>query len=165
MIIFFLKKGAGNTLFPLLQTNQNPHLKYKAYDYSSHAIKLIQTNSSAVSVNATASVWDLTSPTLPPSLLPNSADILLLVFVLSALNPSEWNQALTNIHRVLKKGGKVCIRDYGRYDLAQLRFREKRWLGDNFYVRGDKTRVYFFDLGVFLSFLIFNFLDIDCSTL
>lgn len=34
--------GAGNTVFPLLTMNKNPHLSLRAYDYSPHAIKLVQ---------------------------------------------------------------------------------------------------------------------------
>ena len=34
--------GAGNTVFPLLAMNKNPQLSLRAYDYSPHAVKLVQ---------------------------------------------------------------------------------------------------------------------------
>ncbi|KAG1874381.1 S-adenosyl-L-methionine-dependent methyltransferase [Suillus subluteus] len=142
--------GAGNAAFPLLTANQNPNLIIRAYDYSTHAVKLVQTNalySSPPVGKIEAAVWDLSSlDTLPPGVEPGTVDIIILVFVLSALHPDEWGKAIANIHKMLKPGGLVLFRDYGRHDLTQLRFKSGRLLEDNFYIRGDKTRVYFFEL-------------------
>lgn len=82
---------------------------------------------------------------LPDGVKLGSVDIVLLVFIFSALCPDQWAATIENIWHALKPGGLVLFRDYARGDLAQVRFRKGRWLAENFYVRGDGTRVYFFD--------------------
>lgn len=139
--------GAGNTAFPLIARNQNPKLKVHACDYSKKAVDVMRSQENYNTDVMQADVWDATSDELPPGLSEGSVDVAILIFIFSALSPREWEKAVKNVARLLKPGGQVCFRDYGRGDLAQVRFRKNRYLEENFYVRGDGTRVYFFEEG------------------
>jgi tRNAThr (cytosine32-N3)-methyltransferase len=108
-----------------------------------------------------ADVWDVAGEDLPPGLSEASVDVVLMIFIFSALSPLQWRQAVCNIHRVLKPGGEVLFRDYGRGDLAQVRFKKGRYLEENFYVRGDGTRVYFFERNELIEIWEGNTLKLD----
>lgn len=145
MTLLEIGAGAGNTAFPILAQNQNPKLKVHACDFSKKAVEVMRAHEAYDTDHMQADVWDIASDELPPGLEEGSVDVALLVFIFSALSPAQWRKAVENVHRVLKPGGEVCFRDYGRGDLAQVRFRKGRYLEENFYIRGDGTRVYFFE--------------------
>ncbi|KAG0645220.1 tRNA methyltransferase [Hyphodiscus hymeniophilus] len=145
-ILLEVGAGAGNTAFPILKHNQNPQLKIHACDFSKKAVEVIRQNELYDNgVNIQADVWDVAGEDLPPGLGDESVDVVVMIFIFSALSPSQWQKAVSNIYKVLKPGGEVLFRDYGRGDLAQVRFKKGRYLEENFYIRGDGTRVYFFE--------------------
>jgi tRNAThr (cytosine32-N3)-methyltransferase len=145
-VVLEIGAGAGNTAFPVLLSNSNPKLRLHACDYSKTAVKVMRQHEAYDTSIMQADVWDVSGAELPPGVEEGSVDLVLMIFVFSALAPDEWARAVDNVHRILKPGGRVCFRDYGRGDLAQVRFKKGRYLQENFYVRGDGTRVYFFDL-------------------
>lgn len=150
-VVLEVGAGAGNTAFPVLRANENEELMVHAYDFSKKAVETMRSAEEYDEKHMRAEVWDVASvlddgaPSLPPGLEAGSVDVVILIFIFSALSPQQWATAVENVHRVLKPGGEVLFRDYGRGDLAQVRFKAGRWMEDNFYVRGDGTRVYFFE--------------------
>ncbi|CAI6784805.1 AEL_HP2_G0048870.mRNA.1.CDS.1 [Saccharomyces cerevisiae] len=144
--IFEIGCGAGNTFFPILKDNENENLRIIAADFAPRAVELVKNSEQFNPKYGHATVWDLANPdgNLPDGVEPHSVDIAVMIFVFSALAPNQWDQAMDNLHKILKPGGKIIFRDYGAYDLTQVRFKKNRILEENFYVRGDGTRVYFF---------------------
>ena len=84
--------------------------------------------------------WLKSSCSLVSQIPENTVDVASLIFVLSAIHPDNFIEALINIRSILKPDGVVVFRDYGLHDMAQIRFGRGNKLAENFYVRQDGTR-------------------------
>ncbi|KAL3500802.1 hypothetical protein ACH5RR_039895 [Cinchona calisaya] len=135
--------GAGNTIFPLVAIY--PDIFVHACDFSPRAVNLVKMHKEFTEARINAFVCDLTVDDLSEQISPSSVDVVTMIFVLSAVSPEKMPIALQNIRKVLKPGGCVLFRDYATGDLAQERFSSKEQkISENFYVRGDGTRAFYF---------------------
>ncbi|XP_056166606.1 uncharacterized protein LOC115674535 isoform X1 [Syzygium oleosum] len=142
-IILEVGCGAGNTIFPLVATY--PDVFVHACDFSPRAVNLIKMHKDFKETQISPFVCDLTIDDLNQQIPPSSVDIVTMIFVLSAVSPEKMHLVLQNIRRVLKPNGHVLFRDYATGDLAQERLTCKdQMISENFYVRGDGTRAFYF---------------------
>lgn len=134
--------GVGNAMFPL--SKLLPNLKTNAFDFAKKAVELVQKSEEFDSERMSATQWDLVKDDIPYT--KNTHDFSILIFVLSAIFPESHVSWLQKISDQLAPGGILYIRDYGKYDLAQIRFAQKKKskVHENFYVRYDNTLVYYF---------------------
>lgn len=134
--------GVGNFIFPLLEEFDN--LFFYACDFSKRAVQFVKENELYNPERCHAFQCDITCDELTNEIPADSVDVVSMIFVLSAIHPDKMVSALNNIHKVLKPGGSILFRDYGLYDHAMLRFAPGHKLSENFYVRQDGTRAYYF---------------------
>ena len=133
--------GVGNSFYPLIKNL--PNLYVNAFDFSKRAINMAKTHKLYNENRINIIPLDLVNDIIPF----NNNDYGILMFVLSAIKPENHEKVVEKISKVINKGGILYFRDYARYDMAQLRFaqRKKNKVGDNLYMRKDKTLSYFFD--------------------
>uniref|UniRef100_A0A1B6MLP3 tRNA N(3)-methylcytidine methyltransferase n=2 Tax=Graphocephala atropunctata TaxID=36148 RepID=A0A1B6MLP3_9HEMI len=134
--------GVGNFIYPLISEHLNMFIY--ACDLSSRAIELLKLNSLYSDNFVKAFQTDITTEHILEEIQKESIDIITLIFVLSAIEPSNYAKIARTLYLLLRPGGFILFRDYGLYDMTQLRFKPGHKISDNFYMRQDGTRSYFF---------------------
>lgn len=152
--------GVGNFIYPLLADGLNAI--FYACDFSPRAIECLKSNPSYDPSFINAFNCDIVTDELITKIPENSLDLVTAIFVLSAIHPDNHRTVVSNIYKVLKYGGLLLFRDYGIYDMAQLRFKPGHKIADNFYMRQDGTRSYFFSIEYFRSLMEINGF-VECS--
>jgi SAM-dependent methyltransferase len=147
--------GVGNAILPFLEDSSSPWKTIHGLDISKEAIHLLQQDARFVQCNVDTAnsgravhghVSDI-SVALPKPCR-GVADVTTLLFCLSALDPDVMAQAARQVALSLKPGGVLVVRDYGRYDEAQMKLGQSRCklVKPNFYRKHDGTKCFYFTL-------------------
>lgn len=137
--------GVGNLIFPLIADKCNDYFVY-ACDFSTRAVDFVKNNALYDPKKMKAFTCDITTQHVFSEIPPQTLDIITMIFVMSAIHPDNFQEVANTLMKLLKPGGLLLFRDYGLYDMTQLRFKPGNKIADNFYVRQDLTRTYFFSL-------------------
>jgi SAM-dependent methyltransferase len=146
--------GVGNAMLPLLQDPEEASRPWIIHglDFSPTAIQWLQqdTRFQAASAQgrAFAYVCDISQPHAMPQACRGVATVATCFFCLSSLLPADHLTAVQNAVECLRPGGVLIVRDYGRYDAAQLKLAQQRHkqVTTHGYVKQDGTKVYYFSL-------------------
>lgn len=87
--IFEIGCGVGNTIFPILQYNDNRNLFIYGCDFSSSAIEILKENPSYDGSRCEAFVLDATKENWQTPFDYESLDVILLIFVFSSIPPEK----------------------------------------------------------------------------
>lgn len=139
--------GVGNFIWPLIKAGLG--YNFYACDFSPVALDILKSEELYDPNKLQVFQSDLTEPNGLLDKLPDSSvrfHLASLIFVLSAINPEKMATAFANVYQVMADDGILLFRDYGLYDHAMLRFAPGHKILDNFYVRQDGTRAYYFTL-------------------
>jgi SAM-dependent methyltransferase len=141
--------GVGNALLPLLEDDsQSRSWTVHGIDLSSVAIDLMRRDSrfQEAAQDGRAFGWTANLVQGLPVDCHGVATVSTLLFCLSAIDPTQHVVAARHAAATLQEGGVLIIRDYGRYDEAQLKLAAQRHklLSNNFYVKFDSTKCYYF---------------------
>ncbi|XP_015439539.1 PREDICTED: methyltransferase-like protein 6 [Dufourea novaeangliae] len=134
--------GVGNFVYPLVEDG----LKFKrifACDLSPRAVELTKSHVLYDPENMRIFQTDVTTEDCFAD-VDCPVNAATLIFVLSSIHPDKFRRVAENLYNVLDNKGVVLVRDYGRYDMAQLRFKPGHKISENFYMRQDGTRSYYF---------------------
>jgi SAM-dependent methyltransferase len=138
------------------EENNIPTVKVHFLDISATAIQQLcddeRYKSGLASGSVASHVHDIRQPWALDESADKRFDLVLLLFTLSSIGPfncEDMKQTVINAVNMLKQGGVLLFRDYGRYDDDQLQLNSipGAQLHNNFYLRSEMgTGCYFFDL-------------------
>lgn len=154
--------GVGNTLFPICEIYKD-NMKGYGFDFSDNAIRFIKQNEHYKTEFMEVEVKDLVKSDLSHY---KNMDFITLVFVLSAISPENHEMVLKKLFDAMDDNSYLYIRDYAEYDMAQLRLAKKQdsKLKDNFYLKSDGTRVFYFS-ETYLRELFGKFTNVEITML
>lgn len=88
--IFEIGCGVGNTILPILKYSNEDNLKIYGCDFSSVAVDILKEHADFDDKRCEAFVLDATQENWNIPFEENSIDIIILIFVLSAIHPDRY---------------------------------------------------------------------------